>query len=91
MINVFHFLVVGPLLAYIGWIGVQGQIIPEWTFQVLLGMGVLATAYHFFRYNRRVEGMIVTNDEKDATFNEGFASVAGPSEAVAAEQQKWLW
>jgi len=80
-INMFHFMVVGPFLAYIGYMGSQGEPLPEWTFQALLGAGVLAMIYHFMRYNA-VEHMILkpAKEQTDQTWNEGFSSVAEPSE-----------
>lgn len=89
MINAFHFLVLGPFLAYIGWAQSQGQPLPEWIWQALLATGILATAYHFFRYNRRVEAMTVVNDETLATYNEGFTSVAGPSHVARNEEEEY--
>jgi len=61
LVNLFHVLLVGPLLMYVGYLG---QKTPEWLSQVLLVTGALVMATHVVRYwNRRsTESVEVVND-----------------------------
>ena len=49
-INVFHLLVIVPLLSYIGW---RGTSVDPRAWSILGGIGVIACGYHLFRYWQR--------------------------------------
>ena len=45
-VNLFHVLVLGPLLIYVGWFGKKSN---KYIFPLIFGIGVMAFIYHSFR------------------------------------------
>ncbi len=64
-VNWFHFLVVGPLLVYIGY---KGKSTPQWAFWALVVLAVVVILYHLWILSQKMsqDGM--------NTKREGFSS-----------------
>jgi len=65
IINLFHMAVIAPFLLYVGYLGFQGEAIPDSLFQVMLAAGALAALYHGLLYFGFAENMIVTSEKEE--------------------------
>lgn len=48
-INIFHIIVVAPLFAYLGYMGVQNQPIGKLLAYILIALAVVVALYHSYR------------------------------------------
>lgn len=47
LIYVFHFLIIGPLLAYVGY---YKEKVDKKILDILMWLGIIVTVYHFYKF-----------------------------------------
>jgi hypothetical protein len=65
MIYMIHFLLVAPLLVYIGYNGSNNLPIQPMMYQLVLGLGLLAGAYHLYKFLNFRESMSMLSESEE--------------------------